>query len=56
MKQGKNPTREQKRLINSKGLYSADWLVSKDTSTELVLVHRFGAGTRIIKKEDKWRL
>lgn len=51
MKQGKNPTREQKRLIDSKGLYSSDWLVSKDTPTEMVLVHRFGTGTRIIKKE-----
>ena len=51
MKQGKNPTREQKRLIDSKGLYSGDWLVSKDTPTELVLVHRFGTWTKIIKKE-----
>ncbi len=51
MKQGKNPTREQKLLIDRNGLYAGDWLVSKDTSTELVLVHRFGTGTRIIKKE-----
>lgn len=53
MKQGKNPTREQKRLIDSKGLYSSDWLVSKDTPTELVLVHRFGTGIKTIKKGKK---
>ena len=51
MKQGKNPTREQKKYISNKGLYPSDWLVSKDTPTEMVLVHRFCAGVKVIKKE-----
>ena len=51
MKQGKNPTREQKKYISQKGLYPSDWLVSKDTPTEMVLVHRFGASTKVIYKE-----
>lgn len=48
---GKKPTREQRKLISDKGLYPSDWLVTKNTSTELHLIHRYGKVTRIIKKE-----
>lgn len=51
MKQGKNPTREQKKYISQKGLYPGDWLVSKDTPTEMVLVHRFSNVSKVLKKE-----
>jgi hypothetical protein len=51
VKQGKNPTREQKKYISSNGLYPGDWLVSKDTPTEMVLVHRFSTVSKILKKE-----
>ena len=51
MKQGKNPTREQQKYISSNGLYPGDWLVSKDTTKEMVLVHRFSNVTRVIQKE-----
>ncbi len=38
--QGKNPTREQMKLIAYWGLSTYDWLVVKDTPKELVLRHR----------------
>lgn len=40
MKHGKKPTYEQRKLIQSAGLDSHEWLVVKDTPTEMVLVHR----------------
>jgi hypothetical protein len=40
MKTGKKPSYNQRKLIESYGLDAHDWLVSKDTSTQMVLVHR----------------
>lgn len=40
MKNGKKPTREQRKLIEQQKLDARDWLITKDTSTEMVLVHR----------------
>lgn len=40
MKNGKNPTREQRKLMEEFGLSSKDWLVVKNTPTELVVVNR----------------
>ena len=40
MKQGKKPTVQQARFIYSKGLNPGNWFVSKDTPTEMILVHR----------------
>lgn len=40
MKHGKKPTYEQRKLIERWKLNAHDWLVCKDTSTELVLQHR----------------
>lgn len=50
MKSGKKPTREQKKFIDRKGLYYGDWLVSKDTPKEMVLVHRYGDRVKTITK------
>ena len=51
MKHGKNPTVQQKKLMSSKKLNPSDWLVVKDTSTEMVLVHRhFDSTTKVIRK------
>ena len=41
MKNGKKPTREQRKLIEKAGLLSSDWLVSKDLPSEIELVHRY---------------
>lgn len=53
MKHGVKPTRAQKKLLQEKKLNPADWLVVKDTPTELQLVHRhFDSVTEIIHKEN----
>ena len=54
MKHGVRPTREQRKLIQSKGLNSENWLVCKDTPEKMVLVQRFSdKTTRIIHKENE---
>lgn len=55
MKHGKKPTREQRKLLEKWKLDPAMWLITKDTSTELHLVHRFSdRTTRTIMKETKY--
>lgn len=52
MKHGKNPTREQRKLMQKWKLNSEDWLVVKDTPSEMHLVHRhFERTKKIIRKE-----
>ena len=51
MKYGKKPTRAQMKLMVKWKLDPTMWLVSKDTTTELVLVHRhFDNRTKTIPK------
>lgn len=38
MKQGKRPTREQRKFLISHGYDPTVWLVAKDTPTEMVIV------------------
>lgn len=45
MKHGKKLTREQRKLIQAKGLDPLNYLVVKDTPTEMVLVHRYSDRT-----------
>lgn len=52
MKHGKKPTREQRKYISSKGIIAENWLVAKDTPSEMVLVHRHLDATKTIKKEN----
>ena len=53
MKHGKKPTLAQRKLIQKWGLDSANWLVVKDTPTEMVLVHRHSdTTTKTIPKGD----
>lgn len=40
MKNGKKPTAQQRKLMQKNALDPKEWLVCKDTSTELVIVHR----------------
>lgn len=52
MKNGKNPTVAQRKLIQSKRLNSDNWLVIKDTPDYMMLVHRHSDTTiRTIYKE-----
>jgi hypothetical protein len=54
MKNGKKPTREQRKLLQKWKLDTYSWLVVKDTPTEMVLVHRhFDKTKKIIPKGVK---
>lgn len=54
MKHGKNPTREQMKLIQKWGLDPAAWLVVKDTPDRMELVHRYSdRTTRTIHKGEQ---
>lgn len=51
MKHGRKPTREQRKLMMKWNVNTYDWLVERETSTELVLVHKhFDDKTKIIPK------
>lgn len=51
MKHGVKPTRSQRLFLKSRRLNSENWLVVKDTPTEMVLVHKhFDNKTRTIYK------
>lgn len=51
MKHGCKPTYEQRKTIQEFKLDPHDWLVVKDTPTEMVLVHRYSnKTTRTIPK------
>ena len=57
MKKLRNPTREQRKLIEKRKLKPEDWMVERDTPEELVLVHRHFNGTkRIIPKGENYGL
>ena len=54
MKHGKKPTIAQRKMMQTFGLNSENWLVVKDTPEQLVLVHRHSDTTvRIIPKGEK---
>ena len=51
MKHGKKPTRSQRIFIRSKRLNPDNWLVVKDTPSDMLLVHRhFDRNIRKIRK------
>lgn len=52
MKNGKKPTRDQRKFLESRRLNSADWLIVKDTPELMEIVHRFSDKTvKVIYKE-----
>ena len=54
MKHGCKPTREQRKLLQSRKLDPAMWFVVKDTPERMELVHRYSDRTRrVIHKEVK---
>ena len=55
MKQLRKPTREQRKLIQSKRLNPDNWMIERDTTTEMVLVHKhFDGKKRIIRKISEY--
>ena len=52
MKHGVKPTREQRKLMEKWKVNTYDWLVERETLSQLVLVHRhFDNTKKIIPKE-----
>lgn len=52
MKHGKKPTVAQRRILKSWGLNWQNWLVVKDTTKVLVIVHRYSGKVREIRKDE----
>lgn len=51
MKHGKKPTREQRKLMQKWKLNCVDWLVERETLSQLILIHRhFENKTKVIPK------
>ncbi|WP_339063592.1 DUF6906 family protein [Tepidibacillus marianensis] len=48
MKNGKKPTVKQMKLIKSSGLNTDNWLVTKNLSDALHIVHRVSGNERVI--------
>lgn len=48
MKHGKNPTRKQKKAIETVGLNQENWLVCKQVNGMLTIEHRFTGSIRVI--------
>ena len=48
MKHGKKPTREQRKLMEKWRMNTQDWLVERETLSELVLIHRHFDNTKKI--------
>lgn len=55
MKQLRKPTREQRKLIQSKRLNPDNWMIERDTPAQMVLVHKhFDGKKRTIPKGEKY--
>lgn len=52
MKHGRRPTREQKKLLREWGAVPENWLIERDTPTEMVIVHRVTGKTKTIPKGE----
>ena len=50
MKHGKKPTREQRKLMEKWKVNTQDWLVERETTSELVLINRHFDTKKIIPK------
>jgi hypothetical protein len=48
LKSGKRPTKNQSIFIQSQGLDPKDWLIVKNESHQMVLIHRVTGDTKYI--------
>ena len=53
IKNGKKPTYEQRKVLEAWGINPREWLVSKSTTTEMVIVHRHTDTIRTITKGER---
>ena len=52
MKHGKKPTKQQKAFLMEYNLNPNDWLIVKNTSTEMELISRFTGKIKVIPKSE----
>ena len=52
MKHGKKPTVTQRKVISAWRLNWENWLVVKDTSEGMIIVHRYSGEIREIRKDE----
>lgn len=53
MKHKKKPTVQQRKLMQKWKLNAENWMVERDTPTEMVLVHKhFDSQKRVVPKEN----
>lgn len=50
MQHGKKPTKNQKIFIKEKNLNPDNWLVERDTPTEMVIINRQSKNPKTLKK------
>ena len=53
MKNGKNPTRTQREIMQEYRLNSNNWLIVKDTTNELHIINRNNFDSRVLNKIKK---
>lgn len=53
MKHGKNPTLEQKNLLQANGLKPYMWLVVKNLPNSLIVTHRVTGEFKVLEKGRK---
>lgn len=49
---GRKPTREERKIIQNAGLDTYSWLVQKNTTNEMQVIHAETKQQKIIKKID----
>ena len=50
MKHGKNPTVKQKKFLKERKINPDNWLICKNTGTEMVIEHRYTGSIRTVPK------
>lgn len=50
MKHGKRPTVRQRKILQQMGLNSDNWLISQDTASVMIVIHRYTGTVREVKK------
>ena len=52
MKNGKKPTVDQRKFMEQCGLDAENWLIVKNTSEAMIVVHRHTGETKTIRKDQ----
>lgn len=50
MKQTKKLTRDQKKLLSSKGMEPAEWMLIHESRTDIQIINKFNKEIKVIEK------